>query len=60
MGAPLIKDKTIILCGSQFDMTAADLDGTLLRLRRHRQFESNVPLVIPKSCDHSRDIWVTF
>ena len=55
VGAPLLKDKTVILCGSQFDMTAVDLDGTLLHLRRHRQFESNVPLSIPKPCDHSRD-----
>lgn len=54
-GAPLIPEKTIVLCGSQFDMTAIDLDGTLLHLRRHRQFESNIPLAIPKPCEHKKE-----
>lgn len=53
-GAPMIKEKTITLCGSQFNITAVDLDGTLLHLRRHRQFESNVPLVIAKPCEHTK------
>lgn len=53
-GAPLIPEKTIVLCGTQFDMTAVDLDGTLLHLRRHRQFESNVPLIVAKPCEHKK------
>lgn len=39
VGAPLIDP--ILLCGSSFD----------LKVRRHRLFESNVPLV-GKACDH--------
>lgn len=39
-GAPLIDP--ITLCGAAFDLTATDIDGTALVLRRHRLFESNV------------------
>jgi DNA (cytosine-5)-methyltransferase 1 len=45
VGAPL-RDP-VLLCGSMFDLTAPDVDGTPLRLERHRLFESNVPLVEP-------------
>lgn len=40
MRAPLIKP--VMLCGSSFG----------LRVRRHRIFESNVPLIVP-ACDHA-------
>lgn len=43
--APLRRD--LILCGTMFDLCAIDTDGTLLRLDRHRVFESNVPLHLP-------------
>ena len=43
--APLRRD--LILCGTMFDLTALDDDGTLLHLDRHRVFESNVPLYLP-------------
>lgn len=43
--APLRRD--LVLCGSQFGLTAVDTDGTTLHLRRHRVFESNVPLTPP-------------
>jgi DNA (cytosine-5)-methyltransferase 1 len=37
MSAPLIKGKSIVLCGEMFG----------LRTIRHRRFESNLPLVAP-------------
>ena len=46
-GAPLV-DPTV-LCGSMFGLR---LDGGRY-LRRHRLFESNVPLAPPPSCDHT-------
>jgi DNA (cytosine-5)-methyltransferase 1 len=48
--APLRPDMT--LCGSMFGLTAADTDGTVLYLRRHRVFESNVNLRAPRLCFH--------
>jgi DNA (cytosine-5)-methyltransferase 1 len=39
VGAPLVNP--LILCGTEFDLTAVDTDGTPLYLRRHRLFESN-------------------
>ncbi len=36
---------SVIVCGSALDLTAEDEDGSLLVLKRHRQFESNIPLV---------------
>lgn len=39
-GAPL--DNPLTLCGAEFGLTATDVDGTLLHLKRHRLFESNV------------------
>lgn len=44
-GAPL-RDP-LVLCGSHFGLMAHDEDGTLLRLERHRHFESNIPLPAP-------------
>jgi DNA (cytosine-5)-methyltransferase 1 len=41
-GAPM--HNPLILCGTMFDLTAADPDGRKLHLRRHRLFESNIPL----------------
>jgi DNA (cytosine-5)-methyltransferase 1 len=41
----------IILCGSQFDLTADDpATGLHLALRRHRWFESNVAMLAPGPC----------
>lgn len=40
VGAPL--QTALTLCGTEFDLTAVDTDGTRLFLRRHRLFESNV------------------
>jgi DNA (cytosine-5)-methyltransferase 1 len=49
-GAPLRQD--LLLCGSMFDNLAV-YDKTGRRwLKRHRIFESNVPLSPPKACDH--------
>lgn len=50
VGAPL-KDP-VLLCGSMFGLTAEDIDGTALRLERHRLFESNVPLLAPANHVH--------
>lgn len=41
----------ITLCGSMFGLNATDTDGTPLELRRHRLFESNIPLIQP-DCQH--------
>lgn len=38
------------LCGFEFNLTAVDDDGTVLHLKRHRLFESNVPLVGAGGC----------
>lgn len=50
--APLRRD--LILCGSMFNLTSVDTDGTLLHLKRHRVFEANFPLVAPHPCSHPR------
>lgn len=42
MAAPLIKEKSITLCGGMFG----------LRTYRHRRFESNIPLVAPAHPKH--------
>jgi DNA (cytosine-5)-methyltransferase 1 len=52
--APLRRD--LILCGSMFGLTALDTDGTVLHLRRHRVFESNVLLTAPGPCSHPRAV----
>ncbi len=46
--APLINPT--VLCGTMFDLTAIDADGQPLFLRRHRLFESNVALIVPRPC----------
>lgn len=48
VGAPLLDP--ITLCGTMFAAQARDTDGTLLYLKRHRLFESNVPLTTPGPC----------
>lgn len=48
--APLRRD--LILCGTQFGLVTLDTDGTVLHLKRHRVFESNVPLTPPGPCKH--------
>lgn len=50
--SPLIDP--LVLCGTMFNLTTTDDDGTPLLLRRHRHFESNVPLVAPRPCSHPR------
>lgn len=50
--APLVDP--LILCGTQFRLRTEDDDGTLLRLKRHRHFESNVRLTSPGLCRHPR------
>ena len=52
--SPLIEP--LILCGTMFDLTAIDDDGTELHLRRHRHFESNVALIAPRRCRHPRGV----
>lgn len=52
--APLRRD--LILCGTMFGLTTTDTDGVLLHLKRHRVFESNVPLAAPTKCSHPRGI----
>lgn len=49
VGAPLITP--ITLCGASFGLTATDVDGCPLVLRRHRLFESNV-FIAPLECEH--------
>lgn len=48
--APLRPD--LVLCGTQFGLTATDDDGTPLHLQRHRVFESDVLLYAPGPCVH--------
>jgi DNA (cytosine-5)-methyltransferase 1 len=52
--APLRRD--LILCGRQFGLTAVDDDGTVLHLKRHRVFESNVLLMSPGPHTHPRSL----
>lgn len=47
----------IMLCGSQFGLTANDEDGFPLRLERHRLFESNIELTSPGPCNHDETVW---
>jgi DNA (cytosine-5)-methyltransferase 1 len=56
VGAPLVEPLT--LCGSEFDLTAADTDGEPLRLERHRLFESNVFLLGNGGCRHRASVLV--
>lgn len=45
-----------LLCGTMFGLRATDSDGTPLRLKRHRHFESSLPLSAPRLCDHSGQV----
>lgn len=54
VGAPLIDP--IRLCGTEFNLRATDTDGLKVWLRRHRLFESNIPLKRAGECNHPRDI----
>lgn len=42
----------IMLCGSMFDLEVQCQDGQVRQLRRHRLFESNLPLTEPSPCRH--------
>jgi DNA (cytosine-5)-methyltransferase 1 len=48
----------LVLCGSMFDLTATDDDGTPLRLERHRLFESDLLLTPPRPCSHDKNVRV--
>lgn len=50
VGAPL-RDP-LVLCGTEFDLTAPDVDGVPLKVLRHRLFESNVALHGNGGCRH--------
>lgn len=52
VGAPL--HNPLMLCGSMFGLQATDVDGTVLRLERHRLFESNVSMMAPATCWHGK------
>lgn len=52
--APLIDP--IVLCGTMFDLTTKDDDGTDLYLRRHRLFEANFTIRAPRLCWHPPDV----
>lgn len=46
----------LTLCGSEFGLRAIDSDGLEVWLKRHRLFESNVPLMGAGGCQHPKDI----
>jgi DNA (cytosine-5)-methyltransferase 1 len=48
----------LTLCGSMFDLTATDDDGTPVRLERHRLFESNILLSAPRPDFHDKAVQV--
>lgn len=50
VGAPLRDPLT--LCGTEFNLTAPDVDGVPLKVLRHRLFESNVALRGNGGCRH--------
>lgn len=43
----------LILCGTEFGLVTPDAQGVLRELRRHRQFESNEPLIGAGGCRHN-------
>ena len=49
-GAPLLDP--LLLCGSEFALAATCRDGVRRQLRRHRLFESNMPLMGAGGCRH--------
>jgi len=54
IGAPM--RNYVTLCGTEFDLTATDVDGTLLALKRHRLFESNIWLMGAGGCQHRKHV----
>jgi DNA (cytosine-5)-methyltransferase 1 len=48
-GSPLLRERTILLCGTMFSTGVPMTKNGGLRVIRHRLFESNVPLVAPPS-----------
>lgn len=54
VGAPLIDP--LVLCGTEFDLVAPDVDGVPLKLLRHRLFESNMLLEGNGGCRHDPSI----
>lgn len=57
-GAKTALASPLLLCGSMFDLRATDLDGTPLRLERHRWFESNIFMMSPANCWHDPAVQV--
>lgn len=51
MGARSEMRDPIMLCGSMFGLSGMGRDGVQRQLRRHRLFESNMPLLAPQ-CHH--------
>lgn len=51
MGARAEMRDPIMLCGSMFGLSGLGRDGVRRQLRRHRLFESNMPLLAPQ-CHH--------
>lgn len=41
-----------VLCGSMFGLGTRCNDGVYRQIRRHRKFESNIPLDVPPRCHH--------
>lgn len=54
VGARKDMHQPLLLCGSMFNLRATDTDGTVLRLERHRLFESNVLLMAPAAHVHDK------
>lgn len=50
VGAPLIDP--IMLCGTEFGLEADCRDGARRQLRRHRLFESSIPITRKGACAH--------
>ncbi len=58
-GARGVMKDPIMLCGSMFNLYAKDYDGEMLRMERHRLFESNWDLKAPSvKCFHPDTIRV--
>ena len=50
-GARSEMNDPIMLCGSMFNLSGMGRDGVRRQLRRHRLFESNIPMLTPE-CSH--------
>jgi len=51
VGAPM--RNAVTLCGSMFGLSALCRDGVRRQLRRHRLFETNVLIMLDRTCEHS-------